>query len=47
MYSLHFAIFDGDLTEEQKAQLIGFAHQSPVFDVVTKGVPVEVSLQST
>jgi len=37
---------EGDLTEQQKADLIGFAHKSPVFDIVTNGVPVEVNLQT-
>ncbi|MBC3757427.1 OsmC family protein [Hyunsoonleella sp. SJ7] len=33
----------GDLTEEERQTLIGFAHQSPVFDIVTNGVPVQLS----
>lgn len=39
-------IFDikGDLTEEQKQELIGFTYNSPVFDVVTNKVPVSVGL---
>jgi len=36
----------GDLTEEQKQELIGFAHNSPVFDVVTNGTNVKVGLAS-
>ena len=38
-------VFDiqGDLTEEEKQTLIGFAQNSPVFDVVTNGVPVQIS----
>lgn len=34
----------GDLTEVQKKELIGFAHMSPVFDVVTNGTKVAVGL---
>ena len=35
--------FDGDLTEEQKQQLVELAQQrSPVFDIVTNQVPVTV-----
>ncbi|GAA4430604.1 OsmC family protein [Pontibacter saemangeumensis] len=36
---------EGDLTEEQKEQLISFAKKSPVYDIVTHGVPVKVGLQ--
>jgi uncharacterized OsmC-like protein len=36
---------EGDLTSEQKAELISFAHMSPVFDIVTNKVPVSISLQ--
>jgi uncharacterized OsmC-like protein len=36
----------GDLTEEQKQELIGFAYNSPVFDVVTNGTNVKVGLAS-
>ena len=36
----------GDLTEDQKEELIDFAHKSPVFDIVTNKVPVSVSLAS-
>lgn len=36
---------DGDLTEEQKRELIAIGQEfSPVFDIVTNGVPVAVSL---
>lgn len=34
----------GDLSEEQKAELISYTRKSPVFDIVTNGVPVEVGL---
>ena len=34
----------GDLTDEQKHELIVFAQNSPVYDVVTNGTQVEVSL---
>jgi uncharacterized OsmC-like protein len=34
----------GNLTDEQKTQLLSFVHQSPVFDIVTNQVPVKVSL---
>ena len=34
----------GDLTDEQKQELISFAHKSPVFDVITNGTKVEVGL---
>lgn len=33
----------GNLTEEEKEFLIGLAQKSPVFDVVSNGVPVKVS----
>ncbi|MCX2740732.1 OsmC family protein [Pontibacter anaerobius] len=36
---------EGDLTDEQKEQLISFAKKSPVYDIVTHGVPVEVGMQ--
>ena len=36
---------EGDLTEEEKNQLISFAYKSPVFDVVTNKVPVNISVQ--
>lgn len=36
---------EGDLTEEQKEQLITFAKKSPVYDIVTHGVPVQVGLE--
>lgn len=35
---------EGDLTQAQKQQLEGFVRMSPVFDIVTNKVPVEVSL---
>lgn len=35
---------EGDLTEEQKQQLINFTSKSPVFDIVTNKVPVKVML---
>lgn len=36
---------EGDLTEAQKRELIAMAQEySPVFDIVTNGVPVSVSL---
>ena len=34
----------GDLTDEQKKELISFAYMSPVFDVVTNGTKVKVGL---
>jgi uncharacterized OsmC-like protein len=36
----------GDLSDDQKQELIGFAHMSPVFDVVTNKVPVSISLNN-
>ena len=36
---------EGDLTEAQREQLITFAKKSPVFDIVSHGVPVQVGLQ--
>jgi len=35
----------GDLTEDQKQELISFTKNSPVYDVVTHGVPVKISLK--
>ena len=35
----------GDLTEEEKRKLESFVRKSPVFDIVTNKVPVQVSLQ--
>jgi uncharacterized OsmC-like protein len=35
----------GDLTDEQKEQLIVFAKKSPVYDIIAHGVPVKVGLQ--
>ena len=37
---------EGDLTEEEKNQLISYAYKSPVFDIVTNKVPVAVELQA-
>ncbi len=34
----------GNLSDEQKRELIGFAYNSPVFDVITNKVPVNVEL---
>ena len=34
----------GDLTEEQKLELISFARKSPVFDIVSNGAPVNLGL---
>jgi uncharacterized OsmC-like protein len=34
----------GDLTDEQKQELISFTKNSPVYDVVTNGTRVEVGL---
>ena len=36
---------EGDLTEEQKKQLISWAYKSPVFDIITNKVPVTLSIQ--
>ncbi len=36
---------EGDLTEEEREQLIAFTRQSPVFDIVTNKVPVNISVQ--
>ena len=35
----------GNLTAEQKQELISFTKNSPVFDVVTNGVPVKINLK--
>jgi uncharacterized OsmC-like protein len=35
----------GDLTDEEKRKLESFVRKSPVFDIVTNKVPVQVSLQ--
>ena len=35
---------DGELSDEQKAELISFTDYSPVFDIVTNRVPVQVQL---
>jgi uncharacterized OsmC-like protein len=35
---------EGDITDEQKETLISFAQKSPVFDVVTNKVPVNIVL---
>ena len=37
---------EGNLTEDEKKQLISFAYKSPVFDIVTNKVPVAVSIQA-
>ena len=37
---------EGDLTEEEKNQLISFAYKSPVFDIITNKVPVTVLMQA-
>lgn len=37
---------EGDLTDEERQMLISFAHQSPVFDIVTNKVPVTVHLNA-
>jgi uncharacterized OsmC-like protein len=36
---------EGDLTEEEKEKLESFVRMSPVFDIVTNKVPVQVSLE--
>jgi uncharacterized OsmC-like protein len=36
---------EGDLTEEEKNQLISFTYQSPVFDIIANKVPVAVLLE--
>ena len=36
---------EGDLTEEERKQLISYAYKSPVFDIITNKVPVAVSLK--
>jgi uncharacterized OsmC-like protein len=41
---IHFKI-QGDITKEQKQELISFAKNSPVYDVVTNGVPVKFSVK--
>ena len=35
----------GDITEEQRKELVRFTSMSPVFDIVTNKVPVSVSLR--
>ena len=37
---------EGDITEEQKQKLESFVRKSPVFDIVTNQVPVQVSLHT-
>ena len=37
---------EGEFTEEQKQDLLSFAQKSPVFDIVTNKVPVEVGIGS-
>lgn len=34
---------EGNLSDEQKDELVSFARNSPVFDVVTNSVPVQIS----
>jgi uncharacterized OsmC-like protein len=42
---VHFDL-QGDLTDEQKVELVAVAQQrSPVFDIITNGVPVDVDLE--
>lgn len=36
---------EGNLTEEEKSKLESFVKQSPVFDIVTNKVPVQVAFQ--
>ncbi|MFC4872553.1 OsmC family protein [Negadavirga shengliensis] len=36
---------EGDLTQEEKMKLESFVQKSPVFDIVTNKVPVQVALQ--
>ena len=36
---------EGDLSAEEKAKLESFVRKSPVFDIVTNKVPVQVALQ--
>ena len=36
---------EGNLTDDQKQELLQFTNNSPVFDIVTNKVPVNVSLQ--
>lgn len=36
---------EGNLTEEEKEKLLSFAHMSPVFDIVTNKVPVQLSIR--
>lgn len=43
---IHFTI-EGDLTDDQKRELIELAYKSPVYDVVTNGLPVELRLKAT
>jgi uncharacterized OsmC-like protein len=37
---------EGDITEEQREELLSFTRMSPVFDVVTNGVPVNVQVEA-
>jgi uncharacterized OsmC-like protein len=37
---------EGDLTEEERSQLISFTYDSPVFDIITNKVPVSVSVSN-
>ncbi|MBS0001122.1 MAG: OsmC family protein [Cyclobacteriaceae bacterium] len=36
---------EGDLTDDQKEELISYAKNSPVYDVVSNGVPVKFSVK--
>jgi uncharacterized OsmC-like protein len=36
---------EGNLTDEERNQLISFTRKSPVFDIVTNKVPIEVSVK--
>ena len=35
---------EGDLSEEERQKLISFTHKSPVFDIVTNKVPVQIKM---
>ena len=35
---------EGDLTETQRKEILSFAHNSPVFDIITNSVPVKISM---
>jgi uncharacterized OsmC-like protein len=36
---------EGDLTDEQKQDMLGLTRFSPVFDIVSNAVPVEITLK--